>query len=128
MIPCACTVTSPRVSVHAVCVKPLTVSEPSLVWSPQKPCFDCLFSGPDTGGSFSEGKCKKKMNVQRDALFHTAQNHEEEEIMQKQSRWFSPRGSVQTALHCIFLIEPPAAPTSHAGPAYQDLRAARSGQ
>lgn len=29
--------------------------------------------------------------------------------------------SVWKSLHFIFLIEPPAAPTSRAGPAYQDL-------
>lgn len=36
--------------------------------------------------------------------------------------------SAQQSLHFIFLIEPPAAPTSRAGPAYQDLKADGSGR
>lgn len=48
------------------------------------------------------------------ALIHTAQTHKE-----KLCSWCSARGS---HFYFIFLIEPPAAPTSRAGPAYQDLK------
>lgn len=85
----------------------INVSEPTLVRSPQKPC---IFSGPDPGGALSENEMLKKQRW----------------IMQKRSCWCHP--AALRRKHSIFLIEPPAAPTSHAGPAYQDLRAKSSSQ
>lgn len=109
----------------------INVREPSLMQSPQKPCFWlsllwARYRGLTQGSEI--GKKNKKqssqLNVQRDALVHKAQTHRE--IMQLVvSTWKS--------LHFILLIEPPACTylstrTSLSGPNRPTAAAAKNPQ
>lgn len=61
----------------AVCVHPLMSVSQASYGHHRSLAFDCLFSGPDTGGSFGEKKCKRgekqkiiqksMLNVHKDA-------------------------------------------------------------
>lgn len=48
---------------HSVCVDPLMPVSQASYSHRRSLAFDCLFSGPDTGGSHREVKCKKKKNI-----------------------------------------------------------------
>ncbi len=114
-IPHVLAVASPPVSLSLRLCRSINVSEPSLVQSPQKPCFrlSLLWArcrGLTQGNETYTKKENTERNVMWDVLFHTTQT-----LKEKSRCW----------LHFIFLIEPPAAPTSRAGPAYQDLKGRR---
>lgn len=107
---------------HSVCADPLMSVRQASYGHRRSLAFDCLFSGPDTGGSLREVKCKKEEEKKKRKtaswMFKGCTNphstDSQREIMQLVvSAWKS--------LHFIFLTEPPAAPTSQTGPAYQDL-------
>lgn len=101
-----------------VCMHPSMQAEPRAVTT--EALLLTLFSGPDTGGSLRERKCganknntktntkqkSSRLNVQRDALIPGGTDFAARDYVV--SMW--------KPLHFIFLIEPPAAPTSRAGP------------
>lgn len=108
---------------HSFCVDPLMSVSQASYGHRRSLAFHCLFSGPETGGSLREVKCKtwkkKKKNKWQvecsEGCINPHSTASQREIMQLVvSAWKS--------LHFIFLIEPPAAPTSQAEPAYQDLK------
>lgn len=107
---------------HSVCVDPLMSVSQASYSHRRSLAFDCLFSGPDTGGSLREVKCNKEEEEEEkkevdysEGCINPQCTDSQREIMQLVvNKWKS--------LHFIFLIEPPAAPTSQAGPAYQDLK------
>ena len=117
---------------HELVLLPLSLSplltETSLIWTPQKPCVDCLLRRPDIQGAHLEQWGKRGARC-GGILCSTRQNHCEKLCRKTEpsvvNTTFAPCGK---ALRCISLIKPPAAPTSNAGPAYRDLRAAESGQ
>lgn len=93
------------------------VIEPSLVLSPKAPfsAFDCLSVRSDTGGSLGK-RVKvntKDSDVQRVVVIRAAR----EIYAGMEPLVFT----LWKSLHLIELIEPPAVPTSPAGPAYEDL-------
>lgn len=116
---------------HSFCVDPLMSVSQASYGHRRSLAFHCLFSGPETGGSLREVKCKtwkeKKMTKMKkrkrqvecsEGCINPHSTASQREIMQLVvSAW--------KWLHFIFLIEPPAAPTSQAGPAYQDLKGRR---
>ena len=79
-----------------------------------------LFSGPDTGGSLSKRKCRgyeKKKTQNRKAagwMLRGMHSSRAAQILQREITQLVV--SMWKPLHFIFLIEPPAAPTSRAGP------------
>lgn len=107
---------------HSVCVDPLMSVSQASYSHRRSLAFDSVSSlGQIQGAHSGEVKCKKKekkinirLNVQRDALIPQGTDSQREITQLVVSMWKS--------LHFIFLIEPPAAPTSRAGPAYQDLK------
>lgn len=120
-IPHVLTVASPPVSLSLRLSRSINVSEPSLIRSPQKPCFSlsllwARYRGL-TQGSETLKRQKEKTSgwmFGGDGLIPQGADSRREITQSVVSMWKS--------LHFIFLIEPPAAPTSRAGPAYQDLK------
>lgn len=49
----------------SICVDPLMSVSQASYGHRRSLAFDCLFSGPDTGGSLREVKCKKEEKIQQ---------------------------------------------------------------